>query len=269
MRPEMFEVLVIDNGPTASIEAELGCDYPNVLFLWEAKSGSYYARNKGIRLARGEIIAFTDADCIPDRRWLEVGVRSFSIDPKLAYVAGQIRLQFPQGNIKWPVGVFEQLSAFRQKHYLEKSHFGATANVMVRRKAIEDEVGWFDDEADRRDDTQWGQAVFQQGLKQAYLEDAIVEHPSRSLVEILRKHRRIRGRYFYWKLGESTGAWDVLYRILVTEWKPSRSRFRWYLGNSPRTFRNVTAVLLIGTAIHYAELIEMIRIALGKAPIPR
>src|SRR5437588_7342860 len=36
--------------------------------------GPAAARNAGWRAAQGEIIAFTDDDCIPDRQWLEAGV---------------------------------------------------------------------------------------------------------------------------------------------------------------------------------------------------
>ncbi|WP_353057092.1 glycosyltransferase family A protein [Microbulbifer sp. VAAF005] len=34
------------------------------------KPGSYAARNKGVELAEGDWLIFTDADCLPDSKWI-------------------------------------------------------------------------------------------------------------------------------------------------------------------------------------------------------
>ena len=46
----------------------------NCSILSESRPGSYAARNKALSIAKGNIIAFTDSDCIPDKDWLKNGV---------------------------------------------------------------------------------------------------------------------------------------------------------------------------------------------------
>ena len=73
-----FEVIVVDNDSndgTANIISE----YPVKLVI-ETESGAYQARNKGISQAQGEIITFTDADCIVDKNWLTEIVSCFNND---------------------------------------------------------------------------------------------------------------------------------------------------------------------------------------------
>jgi glycosyltransferase involved in cell wall biosynthesis len=61
------------NGSEESIEPIVAqCKQARTGF--EARPGSYAARNTGIELARGDILAFTDADCLPAADWIEHGL---------------------------------------------------------------------------------------------------------------------------------------------------------------------------------------------------
>lgn len=66
---EHFELLFVDNGSSDNSVEFLG-RYPEIRVLHESERGSYAARNRGLREARGEIIAFTDSDCFPVPGWL-------------------------------------------------------------------------------------------------------------------------------------------------------------------------------------------------------
>lgn len=68
---ERFEVIVVDNASTDNCRSVV--DAHGFIYLLETKPGSYAARNAGIRLAKGEILAFTDSDCRPASGWLELG----------------------------------------------------------------------------------------------------------------------------------------------------------------------------------------------------
>jgi glycosyltransferase involved in cell wall biosynthesis len=64
-----YEVIIVDGGSTDGTE-ELIKEFPNIRFITEKEHGLAYARNKGVELARGSIIAYTDDDCMVDKFWL-------------------------------------------------------------------------------------------------------------------------------------------------------------------------------------------------------
>ena len=73
---EGYEVIVIDNN-SSDDTARLINSYPEIRYEFEAVKGPASARNRGLYVARGEIIAFTDADCVPSKTWLEDITRPF------------------------------------------------------------------------------------------------------------------------------------------------------------------------------------------------
>jgi GT2 family glycosyltransferase len=84
-----FEVIVIDNAPSAAgVSKPVAC-YSNVRVIAEPRGGLSYARNAGIRAARGTILAFTDDDTLASPDWLENLVAPFSASEEIAAVTGQ------------------------------------------------------------------------------------------------------------------------------------------------------------------------------------
>ena len=64
-----YEVILIDDGSTDDTRA-IAKDYPQVFYHHQANHGLSVARNVGARLASGEIVAYTDSDCVADEHWL-------------------------------------------------------------------------------------------------------------------------------------------------------------------------------------------------------
>ncbi len=64
-----YELLFIDNGSSDG-SPEVVKRYPDVIHLRETKEGAYAARNAGIARVQGEVVAFTDADCMVDPDWV-------------------------------------------------------------------------------------------------------------------------------------------------------------------------------------------------------
>jgi peptidoglycan/xylan/chitin deacetylase (PgdA/CDA1 family) len=91
---KLYEVIVVDNASTdrtAVIAREKG-----VRVVWEGKKGYVWALKKGVREAKGEIIAITDADCRVPKDWLEKIYNSYKKDPQLDAVGGPFK--FFDGN---------------------------------------------------------------------------------------------------------------------------------------------------------------------------
>lgn len=92
---EEFEVLFVDNN-SQDRSAEIILDSgTNFRLLRERKQGAYAARNRGLRETRGELIAFTDPDCVPRPDWLSQICQLLS-DQKTQVVIG--RVDCPSGS---------------------------------------------------------------------------------------------------------------------------------------------------------------------------
>jgi GT2 family glycosyltransferase len=64
-----YEVILVNDGSTDSVP-EIAARYPYIRYHAQRNRGLSVARNVGMDLARGEIIAYTDDDCFADQDWL-------------------------------------------------------------------------------------------------------------------------------------------------------------------------------------------------------
>lgn len=187
-----LEILVVDNGSQEDVQTPVRRRGPPFVALHEPRPGSYAARNKALEVARGEVLAFTDADTIPDPDWLAQGVEALHEHPEAGLVAGRIRV-FPAGKHRTWVERFEMLYAFPQERFVRDQHFGATANVFTRRSVM-DRVGPFNPALMSGGDREWGQRVHAAGLPVLYEPKAVVAHPARrTFGEYEQKIRRVVG----------------------------------------------------------------------------
>lgn len=180
------EVLVVDNGSTTPI-ADPGT--PNVRVLREDRPGSYHARNAALAEVRGEIIAFTDADCRPTPDWLDRGVAFLDAHPDVDLVGGRIDVFFADPAKPTPVEMYERVHAFVQQESVETEDYAATANLIVRRTVIDD-VGGFEADLKSGGDVEFCKRAVAAGHAIAYADDVLVLHPARS--EFGEYHRRLK-----------------------------------------------------------------------------
>jgi glycosyltransferase involved in cell wall biosynthesis len=85
-----FEIIIINNGSTDGT-GEIINSYNDArikYFVENAKCGLAKLRNIGIEKSRGENVFFTDGDCIPNKHWLEEGLRALQ-DRKYLGVEGK------------------------------------------------------------------------------------------------------------------------------------------------------------------------------------
>ncbi len=193
----LFEVIVVDNASDEAVDIKgVVAQFGQAIAAYESTPGSYAARNQGISLAKGEVIAFTDADCIPAADWLEKGVQHLLNTPNCGLVAGNIEV-FPK-DIHRPTAVelFEMATAFPQEQHLRNLKYGATANLLTSRSTIE-AVGMFNQNLKSGGDLDWGRRVYDRGYQQVYAEDVRIAHPARcSLHQMHQKVVRLAGGHY-------------------------------------------------------------------------
>jgi len=132
---EDFEVVVVDNASrdgTADIARAAGAQV-----VHEPIANRSRARNAGVAAARTDLIAFTDADCVPQPRWLEA---LLGCADRAALVAGDVVTT--TGTPPNAIERFEVLWRFGQEAWV-RDGWAATANLLVRRTAF-DAIGGFD-----------------------------------------------------------------------------------------------------------------------------
>ena len=170
--PGSFEILVADDAGSEDtrrqVEAFAAASRAAVRYLAvTCRHGPAAARNVGWRAARGDIIAFTDDDCLPVRRWLAEGLAAF--EEGVAAVSGRVIVPLSQ----------EPTDYERDTAGLETAEF-VTANCFCRRDALE-AVGGFDERfaAAWREDSDLHFALLRSGRRIARAPGAAVVHPIR------------------------------------------------------------------------------------------
>ncbi|MDP9181292.1 MAG: glycosyltransferase family 2 protein [Actinomycetota bacterium] len=136
------EVVVVDNASTDTTAEVAGASPVVTRVVHEPQPGSYVARNAGWRTTSGEVVAFTDADCVPSPGWL-AGLLGALAEGELA--AGAV-VPGPPPAGRWAAwwAAYDRAMYLDQKENVERDGFAATANLAVRRQVLE-ELDGFDD----------------------------------------------------------------------------------------------------------------------------
>lgn len=139
--PDRNEIILVDNGSVDG-STRVGGGLKRVRWLSEPSPGAYAARNRGAFCARGDVIAFIDADCIAHPGWLS-GIAASFRDPDAAVLLGHRRL--PGGRL---LALIEAYESTKDRTVLEGTdtelYYGYTNNMAVRR-AVFEELGPFAD----------------------------------------------------------------------------------------------------------------------------
>ncbi|MDO8726853.1 MAG: glycosyltransferase [Candidatus Methanoperedens sp.] len=199
-----FEVIVVDGHSTDATE-ECAIKFP-VRVIFEDYGTVGGARQIGVENSKGEFVAFTDADCIPERNWLENLVKGF--DNGIIGVGGGIK---NIGDGLWEKSIALALDSFlgsansvqdrvfKDKRYV-KSISGC--NSMYRKKDLID-LGGFNVRLSFNEETELNSRLSKFG-KLLYIPNAIVLHnQDRNLREFVMR---------IYKFGKSRGntrLWDI------------------------------------------------------------
>lgn len=239
-----LEVIVVENGSTDATSAVVA-RHP-VTLLHSAKRGPAAARNVGIASAGGEIVAFTDADCLPRPEWLTQLVQPYR-DACIGGTCGPIRAYQHPGRTL--VELFSDYHSPLRNFKIDPSQHLPhlyTANASYRRDILLRVEGFREGMFTGEDvDLAW-RAQLDLGCKVAYAEGAEVLHWHRATLGGLARQYRQYG------FGEVL--LDALYRDKPGY--PRGSRYRAW-----RLRRQVSALPLYLVS----SVLRRVRFALGRA----
>ncbi len=187
------EIIVVDDGSTDNSKQEI-LKFPTVKYFYQDNAGPGAARNYGALQARGDVLFFTDADCLPHSDWLETMMPHF-YKPDVAVVAGSYGIANPDNRLSWAIHC-EIL--FRHRALMPEFplYFGSF-NFAIQ-KSIFEQVGGFD--ASYRDasgeDNDLSYKISSSGHKIYFAKDALVDHYH---PESLGKYLSQQYRHGFWR----------------------------------------------------------------------
>ncbi|TLN17035.1 glycosyltransferase [bacterium] len=186
-----YEVIVVDNNSKDGTP-EIVKQYPVKLVYERKLQGPHAATNTGIREVQGEIVVFTDSDCVAEPDWLRNLVAPFA-DPDIVAVGGRIEAYQPESRVERFLG--NEIRPFGNCVKMADGFPVAvlTGNAAYRTQAVRD-VGMFNQnlytgaEVDMAWRVQW-----KTGKGVASAEDAVVYHKFDTTVKRLFRHFKIYG----------------------------------------------------------------------------
>lgn len=216
---DRMEIIVVDNGSDDET-AEVAQQLPVRFFLEDSAKTPYKARNRGIAAAKGEVIAFTDADCIPEREWLKNGVNLLK-EQHAELIGGMITFEYSD-----PVKAserYDSLVNLEVKHNVAERGAAKTSNLIVKSELF-DIIGYFRDDIRSGGDVEWTRRAAYRGRRIVFGENVIVRKRARTLKPLLNKFVRVgQGQPVLWR-GEGLSTPQMLWRILY-DLRPATPKF--------------------------------------------
>ena len=239
---DKFEVIVVDNNSTDAT-ARIIKRYP-VTYLCETRRGSYAARNSGVKIAQGDILAFTDADCVVNPNWLQEIEQSFShagLDAVLGScggINGNLWAEFAEHDYEKFVEI-----ASDNSRYLRHLN---TRNCAVRTRAFS-HVGGFDARLHNSGDEEFGTRLHDAGYRITFVPAVRVNHINPTRLDVIMRQRRKQGYFEYQIVRECNEEYTARYFPRFHRWY-----YRWLFCHNSVLLVRINA-RIFGTLIHVAQ----------------
>jgi glycosyltransferase involved in cell wall biosynthesis len=168
-----YEIIVVSDGPDADTKKVFddlaGYEFPRLSYLaLPEKRGPAAARNYGWLNAKGQIIAFTDDDCIPDNYWISEIYKNAEADQDVA-ITGKVIVPIN----KRPTDHEQNTAGLQTADFI-------TANCACTKKALE-KAGGFDEQFSMawREDSDLEFKLISKNIPVKHVDSAVVVHPVR------------------------------------------------------------------------------------------
>lgn len=192
LSPDNYEIVLIDNNCTDNTKNEcerFAQDFSNVTFrtFVETNQGLSYARNRGIKESKGEVVVYVDDDALVNKEYLQTYYDFFNQHPEIDAAGGPIIPEYETAEPEWMSHYTKVLITCYKYHgdkvrEFPKNDFPSGGNAAYRASVFE-KVGLFNVDLGRKGDSLAGaeeKDIFDKmttlGMRFYYLPTAILYH---------------------------------------------------------------------------------------------
>lgn len=147
-----YEIIVVDNNSTDKT-FEIVNSYKNIKILSMSTGTIGALRNYGAKNSKGEIIAFLDADCVPDANWLRIGCNYLISDQNISCVG--FNMSEPSFNSTWVEKTWYKMSSVSKYKGVCEVKWLSSFNLIVNKVDFK-KVGGFDESLETCEDADFG-----------------------------------------------------------------------------------------------------------------
>jgi GT2 family glycosyltransferase len=194
--PDRFEIIIGDDGSDDGGTDSLEALDPRVRVSRGPAMTGYAARNRAARLAHAPVLAFCDADCVPEPDWLEAGLAAIE---QADVVGGFIHCVSRGRESIWTL---IDVDTFVDAERAIRNGGLLTGNLFVRRELFT-RLGGFDETLPRTGDFEFSRRARDEGARIAFSRAAAVSHPTYDKARpFLGKFWSVN-RWFGWREGRA------------------------------------------------------------------
>lgn len=182
-----YEVLVIDDGSTDATP-QIAQSYTHVRYVYQEHTGLSAARNRGMNEAQGDLLAYTDDDCIPDEDWL-IHVQNAFVDERCVAAGGPNLPPAPRNHTESCVAVAPGAPSHVLLDDMEAEHLPG-CNLVIRKAALRAIGGFREEFTSAGDDVDVCWRLQAHGGKLRFVPSAVVWHHRRRTVGAYLRQQR-------------------------------------------------------------------------------
>lgn len=142
-----LEIIVIDDESTDNT-AKIAAQFKDTIrYIYQTNSGPSAARNQGIKIAQGNIIAFLDVDDLWSDNALQLQLECLAANPSIGIIQGLIQEMHLDSSI-----TDEDKLIFKP---YSQPYYSVNLGSGIYRKSVFEKVGLFNEKFSDNEDTEW------------------------------------------------------------------------------------------------------------------